>query len=252
MTDTHYWALVAGYAVALLGWLALNWRFPGLWPDRPLRFDRPWLEVGAAFAAAIAVLIIGQVYMRGWRLPESGPFEPILASLNQVIIFSPVLILLWLRRQSLSTAWLPPGNLAGRLAAGCALAVAAIIAYTVVRRGTAPPQVVLARILRYSNVDAAVQVFLEDLTIAVLFVRVSALIGNARAIALVATLFAAAHIPALIAKGAAPGELLGLARDVGLGIAAIAILRRSSDIVWFWCVHFAMDMTQFARIVGGR
>jgi hypothetical protein len=27
-------------------------------------------------------------------------------------------------------------------------------------------------------------------------------------------------------------------------------LRRSQDVMWFWWIHFAMDMTQFARISG--
>jgi hypothetical protein len=30
----------------------------------------------------------------------------------------------------------------------------------------------------------------------------------------------------------------------------ILVLQRSRDIVWFWCVHFCLDMTQLAGISG--
>ncbi len=30
-----------------------------------------------------------------------------------------------------------------------------------------------------------------------------------------------------------------------LGVLVLVVLRRSQDIWWFWCVHFALDMMQF-------
>ena len=41
-----------------------------------------------------------------------------------------------------------------------------------------------------------------------------------------------------------------LLRDAGLGMAVLLVLQRSRDVVWFWVVHFCLDMTQFARITG--
>lgn len=103
---------------------------------------------------------------------------------------------------------------------------------------------------RYDHLDAMVQVFLEDVTIAVLFVRLAAAIGNRRATGVVAALFAAGHIPTLLSQGASLTELTGLLRDTALGVAVILVLQRSRDVVWFWCLHFCLDMTQFARITG--
>ena len=46
-----------------------------------------------------------------------------------------------------------------------------------------------------------VQVFLEDLTIAILFVRLASAIGSRWATVIVAVLFAAGHIPAIVSQG---------------------------------------------------
>jgi hypothetical protein len=95
-----------------------------------------------------------------------------------------------------------------------------------------------------------VQVFLEDLTIAILFVRLAGAIGKLWATVVVACLFAAGHIPVMVSQGVTSTELLGLFRDAGLGVLAILVLQRSRDVVWFWFIHFCLDMTQFERISG--
>jgi hypothetical protein len=94
------------------------------------------------------------------------------------------------------------------------------------------------------------QVFLEDLTIAILFVRLAGAVGTRWATVVVASLFAAGHVPVMVSQGATWLELAGLLRDAGLGAAVILVLQRSRDVVWFWCIHFALDMTQFSRVSG--
>jgi hypothetical protein len=108
----------------------------------------------------------------------------------------------------------------------------------------------LGRIWRYEHVDEMVQVFLEDLTIAILFVRLAGALGSRWATVLVAVLFAAGHVPVMVSQGATWLELGGLLRDAGLGVAVILVLQRSRDVVWFWVLHFCLDMTQFARVSG--
>jgi hypothetical protein len=88
---------------------------------------------------------------------------------------------------------------------------------------------------------------LEDLAIAVLFVQIAAALHPRWAILLVAALFAGGHLPALFANGASAGEMFGLVRDFGLGVLVIGTLWRGADIIWFWPVHFALDMTQFLQ-----
>ena len=64
-----------------------------------------------------------------------------------------------------------------------------------------------------------------------------------------ALLFAAAHVPAMVAQGASVEELLGLARDVALGLLVLGSVLRSGDILWFWPIHVVMDLTQFPRVM---
>ncbi len=66
-----------------------------------------------------------------------------------------------------------------------------------------------------------------------------------------AVLFAAGHVPVLVSGGASVAELLHLVLDAALAVGVILVLQRSRDIVWFWCLHFCLDMTQFIRMGGG-
>lgn len=251
MFTTHYPPLVAGYLVALAGWLAAQRLFPTLWPAEPVpELARPWRELGIALLGAVAVLAVGQLWIRGIRLPEEGAAGPLLAALNQLFIFAPILLVPVLRRQPWTTAWLPLPRLPQRLLVGVGLASLAVTAYALLRAGADPPWAVAARIGRYDHLDEMVQVLLEDLTIAILFVRLAAAIGRRWATVGVAVLFAAGHVPALLSAGAAPAELARLVLDAGLGVAVILVLQRSRDVVWFWCVHFCLDMTQYARVSG--
>jgi hypothetical protein len=137
-----------------------------------------------------------------------------------------------------------------RLLVGLVLACVSVTAYAILRAGADAPWVVLSRIWRYEHVDKMAQVFLEDLTIAILFVRLAGAIGSRWATVIVACLFAAGHIPAMVSEGATWVELAGLLRDAGLGVAVILVLQRSRDVAWFWCIHFCLDMTQFPRVSG--
>jgi hypothetical protein len=83
-----------------------------------------------------------------------------------------------------------------------------------------------------------------------LAVRFSAALGTRTTIGLVAVLFAAGHIPTMLSNGATLSELTSLLGDALLGVLVIRTAMRSRDIWWIWCVHFAMDMTQFARVSG--
>jgi len=247
----HYPPLVVAYLVGLGAWLVASRFVPRVWPLEPVEsFERPWKEFGIALVGAMGILAVGQLWSRGIRLPEQGAVGPAFAAINQVLIFAPILLVLVVRRQSLATAWLPRRRIALRLLVGFVLASLAVTAYSLLRLGADTPWVLLSRIWRYEHVDKMAQVFLEDLTIAILFVRLAGAVGSRWATAIVACMFAAGHIPAMVSQGATWLELGGLLRDAGLGVAVILILQRSCDVAWFWCIHFCLDMTQFGRISG--
>lgn len=251
MFQEHYTPLIFAYLLALGGWLLANRLLPQVWPRGSVDdFAQPWKELGIAFVGAIGILAVGQLWSRGIRLPENGALGPLLGAINQILIFAPILLVPVLRRQAWSTAWLPRRSMTLRLLVGLALAGLAVTAYSLLRNGADSPWVMLSRIWRYENFDEMVQVFLEDLTIAILFVRLAAAIGKGWATLTVACLFAVGHIPAMVSGGATWPELVGLVRDAGLGVAVVLVLQRSRDVAWFWFVHFCLDMTQFTRVSG--
>jgi hypothetical protein len=251
MFQEHYPPLVVAYLIGLGGWLLASRLLPAVWRREQLdSFERPWREFGVALLGAMGILGMGQLWSSGVRLPEQGALGPLLGSINQILIFAPILLVLVIRRHPLTSAWLPRARMITRLVVGVVLASLAVTAYSLLREGVDAPWVLFGRIWHYDHIDKMVQVFLEDLTIAILFVRLAGAIGNRWATVVVTCLFAAGHIPAMVSQGATWFELVGVLRDAGLGLAVILVLQRSRDVVWFWCIHFCLDMTQFPRISG--
>lgn len=237
--------------MALTGWLVASRLLPRVWPREPVEaFARPFTELGLALLGALGIVGLGQLWSHGIRLPEDGALGPVGSAVNQVLIFAPILLVPVLRRQSRESAWMPHGRLPTRLLVGLVLATLAVTTYALLRVGADAPGAVLVRIWRYERLGDMAQVLLEDVAIAILFVRFSSAIGSGWATGLVAVLFAAGHVPAMLSAGAAPSDLVGLLRDAGLGVAVVLVLQRSRDVAWFWCVHFSLDMTQFASVSG--
>lgn len=231
--------------------MLLSRLLPDVWPGkRNESVARPWTEFGIALLGAAGILVMGQLWAKGIRLPEKGSAGPLLGSVNQVLIFAPILLVMVVRRQPWTSAWLPRARVATRLLVGLVLATLAVTAYSLLRDRADAPWIIVGRIWRYEHIDEMVQVFLEDLTIAILFVRLAGAIRRTWATVVVACLFAVGHVPAMVSLGVTWSELAGLVWDAGLGVIAILVLQRSRDVVWFWFIHFCLDMTQFAGISG--
>jgi hypothetical protein len=250
-SSSYYIALTCGYSVALFGWGLLRAWKPALWNSGPeYHFSHPWWDTLWAFVAAIATIAIGQLYSGGLLIPKGSISGVVLTeALNQSIIFSPFIALLLLRRQPLSTAWLPSHHLPVRIAIGMGLALLAVLGFVLMRGQLGEFGTILGSVYHPKNVGYAVQIFLEELAIAVVFVRFRAAVGKKWFLGVlisVAFLFSVSHYPAKIGEGL---SFLAATRDViidgALVSAVVYVLQRSKDIVWFWWIHFAMDMMQF-------
>jgi hypothetical protein len=246
MSTSHYAALLLSYAVALLAMSAIARRAPQLWPaPEAAGFAHPWRELAWALVAVAAVLVIGMLYSRGWLLPATAKHRPALDAVNQVVIYAPLLLLLAWRGHGLDTAWLPRHGVLARVAIGLGLAWLALFAYALARPGPGAWPRLVAEVYAPSHISHLVQVLLEDVSIAILFVRLRGAMGRRWTLLLVAVLFAAAHVPGMLAGGADASSLWQLAGDVVLGVLALTLLQHLRDVWWFWMVHFALDMTQF-------
>jgi hypothetical protein len=246
MSGDYAVALAAGFAVAVACWAALMHMLPWLWSKPAQRpFAQPWREVGWALVGVIGVIAVGQLYMRGIRVPARGPWRPLLESINQFMIFLPLLAVPALRGQAPETAWLRRHRVPWRLSIGIGLSLAAVIAFCVTARDAASPWNVIPQVWRLEHAHIATQVLLEDVAIAILVVRLAAAIGALRAVLLAAALFAASHVPALLAAAAPTSEIVGLLRDAVLAAAVAAVAVRAADVWVLWPIHFAMDMMQF-------
>ncbi len=246
---THHQALLAGYAAAMFGWLVARRVLPTMWPAPALvEFGRPWCEFSWAVGAALGVLAMGQLYVHDWLLPRSGA-RLLFDTVNQVLIYAPMIVLLAARRHPLTSAWLPSQRVPARLAVGLTLALAALAAFTLMRSTIADWPDLVAFVYRPSHLRFAVHVFLEDMTIAILFVRLAAASRRPRVVAIVvAALFAGGHVPGALAGGATLVDLVPLLLDFALTVGVLLVVSRAADIWWFWCVHFVLDMTQYAAM----
>ena len=242
--DEHYLALMPTYAIVALLWFLIYKFFGKPWQgQKEIRFSKPWLELIFAFLAVVIILIIGQLYQNDLLIPNEN--NHFIDAINQIIIFSPTIALVALRKQSSETIWLPKSKIPLRLSIGLFLALISVLTYWIIRKDSASLPSLLVNIYQPKNISHLVQVFMEDITIALLFVRLSAWIGRKWSILLVSILFAAGHIPALISNGYSINELSSLLLDVGIGIAILSAVSKSKDVWWFFIVHFTLDMTQF-------
>lgn len=250
LDGNHYLGLVAGYSIATAGAVAALKLRPIWWSSSDgFRFPNAWREFGYAMLAVVGVIVVGQLYQRGLRFQAAEPWSVAAEIANQVLIFSPMVVLLIVRRHSPATAWLPARAAGFQILLGLGLAILAIIAFSVIVERTTAWHVVLTRVASLIHADKFAQVFLEDFSIALLLVRLGAALRKPIvATVVVAFLFAAGHIPAMLSRGADMSELSRLILDFGLAAMVLLTLQRTASIWWFAWVHFAMDMMQFEQV----
>ena len=240
---SHSLFLAVGYATACALWWGVSSVVP-LWRNPPRStFAKPWREVLFVLLGVVATLALGQLWSRGIRLNSENTLTE---SINQIIIFAPILLVPILRRDGWASAWIQWNKIWLRVLIGFFIALVVLFMFTRLEAGAEPSfGVAFHTIYVPWKLHLAVQVLLEDIAIAILFVRLAAAVGHRKAIVGVALLFAVAHIPAMISQGASASDLAGLLRDFGLGLIVLGTAWRSADIMWLWPIHFTLDMTQF-------
>ena len=249
MDLNHYVSLYPAYFVAITLGVFVHTHLGGFFPYSvkneiiSYEFKKPWLEIFLVLAAGILTIFLGQLYIAGYMLPK-GDFYPLTESINQILIFSPFFLLLLIRKQPLFTAYIPRNGKLQSLVVGVSLAVSGLLIVLLIK-DVEDVLGAMYKIYHFKNLPHLVQVCLEDFAIAMVLFRLIKWVGAARAIIIVAILFAASHVPALITNGFEVNNLIGLFLDAVLGAMVIGAIHRTKSFLWFWMIHYAMDMTQF-------
>jgi len=238
--------IIAAYLSACGGWLLITRQYPSLWITPSIKEQkRNFKDIGIAFLAVAGILLLGQIYRSGFLLPTTG--ESWIFRLNWIIdnliIYSPIFIVLYLRKQSTSTIFLSMQGFVKKVSFGLGLGILAVIIFLTLRSQLGQfPEVILRSIEPGRLVDF-VPIFLEGVAVAFLFVRIKWALGIIPAILIPAALFALSHIPGQLANGLNIVEITAFfVVNSGLAGAIIYFVHRSADIIWIGLVHYIMDI----------
>ncbi len=237
--------VVIAYLLACGGWIILaRWRVVSFPRDPVPTCDRPWLELALGGLAAVGIFAVGLAYRLGFLLPSgSGWLHHVSWTLNNVIIYSPLFILLAVRKQTMETVFLSTTDLGRKAAAGVILAIAATTAFLALRGELADLPGVLRGVIEPDNATNFLPVFLEGLALAFLFVRVRWALGVWPAILIPSVLFAVAHVPRQLAGGESTGTMIAFfILNTLLPATILYVIVVSRDIIWIGIVHYVMDI----------
>jgi hypothetical protein len=241
-----YAAVLAGYAASLGGWYVVTRARPALWATQePARFERPGRELLWAFLAALSVIALNIVYHRhalAWLQPLLGKSVAFAASL--VLIWSPVLAALALRRQGPETCLVSPRALWKKVAWGIVASAAGVGAFLLVRQGDT-----MARLWQALSAPRPLPLFqslLQFFGFGFLLVRLGAVMGRGRASLLCGVLYGVVKYPLYLGPYAmdfASATAL-VAFSAAVAAAVVYLVYDRQDLVVPAIVHVLMDAVQ--------
>lgn len=241
----YFFPVLLGYGIPCLIWYILYKKKLLVLPTEPLlKPGKPKTELVYALLAVIAIFAIGQLWQAGFLIPSFSKNRYVSMAVwwvNNLLIYSPIFLLLRIRRQSLNTIFLSFNGLWQKLAIGLIATFVGVSIYMAFLGGNAIS--ILDKGLVYANARNFLPVFLEGVALAFLFVRLKWVVGVKWAIAIPAVLFSLAHIPRAIANES--GLELMLVDSVltaGVTVIVFAATAKSRDIVWLGILHYFMDI----------
>jgi hypothetical protein len=243
---TFFLAIIAAYASACFVWLGIYKFYPTWWPVAII--EKPasrYKDLLIAIGSCVGIMLIGQLYSAGLLLPDSdNPYlAALLWSVNNLIIYSPIFITLYLRRQSVNTVFLSSKMIAVKLVFGLVASVIGIEIFYLIADSEGQLSSVLAASLLLDNIRNFPAVFLEGVAIAFLFVRLNWSVGKKWAILIPAILFALAHLPRSIGDGTAVPDILAYsAVTFAVTVLILYTSHKSRDVIWLGVIHYLMDI----------
>lgn len=206
---------------------------------------KPWLDFGLGILAAIGILAIGQLFSAGYLIPRSDSklLSHFIWPANNVIIFSPIAIVLFVRSQSTQTVFMSSKNIGIKLLFGLVSGIMACSIFIVFRGEWSRIGEIFSHSIELNTLSNFPAIFFENIALAFLFVRMKWAFGIKWAIAIPSILFALAHVPGSIAEGDPIGHIVTFFFLTGsLTTVILYTAYRSRDIIWLGLVHYLMDV----------
>ncbi len=238
--------LTVAYTSICALWFFLN-RRGKLWEIESIETSgQPWMDLGLGFLASIGIFGIGQLYSAGYLIPKTGTTlinQLIIWPLNNLLIFSPIFLVLLFRQQNLKTVFIARKQAGLKLAFGLGASALGILLFVALRGEWDRIPEILGDAIKVEKLSNFPAIFFENVALAFLFVRLKWALSTKWAIGIPAILFALAHVPGSVAEG-----------DPWMHIAIFFLLTgslttvilytayRSRDILWLGLVHFFMDI----------
>jgi hypothetical protein len=238
-------AVYAAWTTGVSGLLLFIYWLPGLWQSvRPGTLSEPRSEALLALGAALLLLGISVTtdhVLDDWkrRLPlRDGIY------LGQLlIVYSPILLVMWWRKQGPATCFLRLEKLPCKVLLGIGLSLLAAFVFLAVR-GEAGDFGPFLRTMARGRPVAMLQTFLEGFAIGFLLYRFGAWLGIRWSAVIVAVLFMAGHLPNYMAGTfhLSVGEALAMAMaHAGIGVLVLVGMWKSQDITVISFLHWSIN-----------
>ncbi len=237
--------LTAAYGTICLMWFLLA-RLGWSWKPSAIAIpDKRWTELLWAIPTIIGVLVFGQLYTAGWLIPSAT--DVVLDRLswvaNNFIIYSPIFLNLYLRKQGTSTIFISHAGLGKKLIFGTVSTTLGILVFVGLRGEWERLTDIVLSTFSWHGLGNFPAIFFENIALAFLFVRLKWAVGTKWAIGVPSILFAVAHVPGSLAEGDPWGHILTFFfLTGGLTVFILYTAYRSRDIIWLGVAHFVMDV----------
>jgi hypothetical protein len=241
-------AVYLAYAVpiCLLFWVSR--KAPATWPAPPrLVLDRPKVDFFAAIGAAVLVFLLNIAYNSGHLLPrvENVQLGKLVFLADLAIIWSPLALVLLIRRQGLETCLLSPRGLLRKLAWGVALSVLGMAVFLVVLRRFDALGLPLTLLWKFDPIQA-VQSLIQFLGMGFLLVRLVGIAGRAVAVLVCGALYGLVKYPYYMGHyGMSFVTATGpIAFGVLVAFAVVYIILDRGDVLVMAILHLYLDLVQ--------
>jgi len=244
----HFVAIYVAYAVPICLLLWVTRRAPATWPAPPrIVLDRPWLDFSAAIGAAVLILLLNTAYNTDRLLPL--PKNPLLNHLvflaDLAIIWSPLALVLLVRRQGLETCLLSPRGLLRKLAWGVALSILGMAVFLVVLRRFGDLGLPLTLLWKFDPIQA-VQSVIQFLGMGFLLVRLVGIAGRMTAVLVCGALYGLVKYPYYM--GFYGMSFLTATGPIAFGVlvafAVVYIILDRGDVLVMAILHLFVDLIQ--------